>query len=129
MNLLAEAGPVVQAADDDRLRRQVEQRAGAEGGDDLAVADLTVGAGVRPGHHSSSSTSMLSSVLTQRFTPGSTSAEGIQRVWTSRQAQSSSTARVEIPWPTANSQTSRYCRSATRSSQRGRRRGGLFHAD
>ena len=47
VNLLADAAPVVQTADDDRLRRQIEQRAGAEGRDDLALADLTVGAGIR----------------------------------------------------------------------------------
>ena len=41
-DLVAAAGPVVQAADDDRVVRQVEQRAGAEGGDDLALADLAV---------------------------------------------------------------------------------------
>src|SRR5262249_35846818 len=73
VDLLTAPGPVVQAADNDGLRRQVQQRAGAEGRDDLAMADLTVGAGIRPGHQSSSSTSMLSSVLTQRLTLGSTS--------------------------------------------------------
>src|SRR6516162_11843063 len=75
VDLLAHAGPVVQAADEDRLGRQVEQRAGAEGRDDLAVADLAVRPGVGSGHGyaSSSSTSMLSSVFTHRLTPGSTS--------------------------------------------------------
>ena len=42
VDLLAAAGPVVQAADEDRVVRQVEHRARAERRDDLALADLAV---------------------------------------------------------------------------------------
>ena len=47
----------------------------------------------------------------------STSASGIQQVRTRLQAPSTTTAAVATLWPTANSPASRYCRSATRSSQ------------
>src|SRR5262249_53663599 len=50
VNLLADAGPVVQPADKDGLGRQVEERAGAERRYDLAVADLAVGPGIGSGH-------------------------------------------------------------------------------
>src|SRR5262249_55688078 len=63
VDLLADPHPVIEPPDNNGLRRQVHQRSGAEGRDDLAVSNLTVGASIRLGHQSSSSTSMLSSVL------------------------------------------------------------------
>src|SRR5262249_25345148 len=72
-DFVRDAGPVLQPADDHGVVRQVHERAGAEGGHHLAVAHLAVRSGVGSLAHSSSSTSTLSSVRTQRFTDGSTS--------------------------------------------------------
>src|SRR5262249_4244642 len=66
--------PVVEAADQHGMVRQVEHRAGAEGGQQLALADLAM----RPSasaclHASSSSIAMSSRVRSQTLTLGSTS--------------------------------------------------------
>src|SRR5947209_891764 len=41
-NFVAEAFPMIQAANNDRLLRQIEQRARTESGDHLAIANLAV---------------------------------------------------------------------------------------
>ena len=72
-DLVSALRPVVQAADDDRVVRQVEHRARAERRHDLALPDLALGLASPALIPSSSSISTLSIVLTQRLTLGSTS--------------------------------------------------------
>jgi hypothetical protein len=54
-------GPVLEAADDDGVAREVEHRARAEGGDDLAAADLAGGGGLAGLAHDADSSSAATS--------------------------------------------------------------------
>ena len=72
-NLLAQGEPGVEPAHEHRVIGEVHHGPGAEGGDHLALADLAWRASPAWTAHTSSSTSMPSSVCTQRLTLGSTS--------------------------------------------------------
>src|SRR5208337_5473278 len=64
--------PVFQPADHHRMPRQIDHRARPEGGDDLALADFALGAGLPGLHVSSPSTAPPSMRCTHKLTTGST---------------------------------------------------------
>jgi len=81
-------------------------------GNDASAARSVATSGTAASASIPSSTSGISAGFTR-----STSACGIHVVSTRRQKPlSSTTLRVAVPWPTANSIASRYCNSAIRSS-------------